>query len=260
MRQYLNIGEVAKLLHMSTSQIRYYEKEGLIKPKEVSEGKYRLYDFPQLEILEIIILLREMDMPLKSIKALLDDDTSYNYKNLLSDSISKLDQDIEELKKKRRHLKDKLETFNQFQSEVFEIVDHPQRTIHILDKDHEKESSPKMVYDFTRAHKLDYLNYDAIIYVIGRNEGKIMGIYEPNSTTDYTLEKTILEKGSYFSYTSKIKDYDATNSLFEVLHNEATKRGLRLIGPTVHIENLNTILYSKGTMYITVQMKIAPRK
>lgn len=40
----LTIGKVAATAQISTDALRYYEREGLIKPSSISEGGYRLYN------------------------------------------------------------------------------------------------------------------------------------------------------------------------------------------------------------------------
>lgn len=44
MKKYFKIGEIAKLYHIGTDSLRYYEKLGILTPKR-SENDYRLYSF-----------------------------------------------------------------------------------------------------------------------------------------------------------------------------------------------------------------------
>lgn len=65
MRKYLTIGELADLMKISTSNIRYYEKDGLFSPCKIDDNGYRLYDYNELDKLESILLFRKLDIPLK---------------------------------------------------------------------------------------------------------------------------------------------------------------------------------------------------
>lgn len=62
------IGEVAKLFHLSVSILRHYEKIDLVQPeyKDPDTG-YRYYSSRQFECLNTIRYLRALDMPLEEI-------------------------------------------------------------------------------------------------------------------------------------------------------------------------------------------------
>ena len=66
------INELASLTGMTTRALRYYDQIGLLKPAEISEAGYRLYDDKALETLQQILFFRELDVPLKQIKAILE--------------------------------------------------------------------------------------------------------------------------------------------------------------------------------------------
>lgn len=66
------VNEIAKITGISRRTIRYYDQIGLLKPTKISESGYRLYDDKALEILQQILIFRELDVPLKDIKSVLD--------------------------------------------------------------------------------------------------------------------------------------------------------------------------------------------
>ncbi len=66
------VNEIAKITGISRRAIRYYDQIGLLKPSKISESGYRLYDDKALEILQQILIFRELDVPLKYIKLVLD--------------------------------------------------------------------------------------------------------------------------------------------------------------------------------------------
>ncbi len=68
MDKLFRIGEVAKMFHMSVGILRYYEKEGLLKPEYTDKFTgYRYYSTAQFEIINTIRYLRVLDMPLPQI-------------------------------------------------------------------------------------------------------------------------------------------------------------------------------------------------
>lgn len=48
--------------------LRYYDEIGLLKPTELTEAGYRLYDNKALEKLQEIMFFSELDIPLIDIK------------------------------------------------------------------------------------------------------------------------------------------------------------------------------------------------
>ena len=59
------IGEVARLFHLSVSSLRHYEAAGLLTPEYVDpSSNYRYYSVRQFEVLNTIRYLRALDMPL----------------------------------------------------------------------------------------------------------------------------------------------------------------------------------------------------
>ena len=62
------IGDVAKLFHLSVSSLRHYENIGLLMPESVDpDTGYRYYSTRQFEALNTIRYLRALDMPLAEI-------------------------------------------------------------------------------------------------------------------------------------------------------------------------------------------------
>lgn len=62
------IGEMAKLLGISASALRYYDQEGLLPFMERSAGGIRMFKESDYEWLKMIECLKQTGMPLKDIK------------------------------------------------------------------------------------------------------------------------------------------------------------------------------------------------
>ncbi len=67
------VNEVSKLTGLSIRTLQYYDKIGLLKPASYTESGYRLYGDKELEVLQQIMLFRELEFPLKEIKTIIDD-------------------------------------------------------------------------------------------------------------------------------------------------------------------------------------------
>ena len=68
----MTVKQVSKLTGVSVRTLQYYDDIGLLSPSERTEAGYRLYEEAQLATLQEILLFRELEFPLKDIKAILD--------------------------------------------------------------------------------------------------------------------------------------------------------------------------------------------
>lgn len=66
------VKEISNVTGISVRTLHYYDEIGLLKPTDKSEAGYRLYDDRALERLQQILFFREFDIPLKEIKAVMD--------------------------------------------------------------------------------------------------------------------------------------------------------------------------------------------
>ena len=72
MTTYMTIGEFSRLAHLSIKALRHYHDVGLLEPHVDPVNSYRLYSTAQVPAAHLIRRLRELDMPLPEIKAVLD--------------------------------------------------------------------------------------------------------------------------------------------------------------------------------------------
>lgn len=63
----LKVNEVSKLTGVTVRTLHYYDEIGLLKPSEITESGYRLYDDSVLEKLQQILFFRELDFSLDEI-------------------------------------------------------------------------------------------------------------------------------------------------------------------------------------------------
>lgn len=66
------VSEVSKLTGVSVRTLHHYDAIGLLKPTDVTEAGYRLYDDAALARLQTILLFRELQFPLKEIKTIIE--------------------------------------------------------------------------------------------------------------------------------------------------------------------------------------------
>lgn len=66
------VKEISGLTGISVRTLHYYDEIGLLKPTKKSDAGYRLYDDKALETLQQVLFFREFDIPLKEIKAVME--------------------------------------------------------------------------------------------------------------------------------------------------------------------------------------------
>ncbi|MBP5604571.1 MAG: MerR family transcriptional regulator [Ruminiclostridium sp.] len=94
----MTVNEVSRLTGLSVRTLQYYDRIGLLAPDRRTDAGYRLYDYTALEKLQQIMLFRELEFPLKEIKAIINDPNFDGQKALV--------QQTELLKLRRKHLDD----------------------------------------------------------------------------------------------------------------------------------------------------------
>ena len=96
----MRIGEVAEITGLSISNIRFYEKKGLIGPDRDADSKYRNYSEEDLKRIRFIILLRKMDISVETIGGILADKISFE---------DALEQQLLDLKMKQKTVQSSIE-------------------------------------------------------------------------------------------------------------------------------------------------------
>ena len=67
----MKISDVAKLTGVTVRTLHYYDEIGLLKPSEVTQAGYRVYNDTDLEVLQQILFFRELDFSLEDIRKIM---------------------------------------------------------------------------------------------------------------------------------------------------------------------------------------------
>lgn len=105
----VKIGKLAKMTGCEVVTIRYYEKEGLLKEPERTEGNYRVYGEDAQERLRFIRHCRQHGMKLSEIRELLafSDNPTVScdwVNNLIKQHIESVEKQINDLTHLKKHL------------------------------------------------------------------------------------------------------------------------------------------------------------
>lgn len=112
----MRIQELEKELNITRSNIRFYEKEGLINPPRKENG-YREYTDEDIAKLKKIIIFRKLGITVADIKSIFDG--SLPLKTAIDNNIDRLHKEIEELN-------GAIEVCEQIKEETCEEKDFPQ--------------------------------------------------------------------------------------------------------------------------------------
>ncbi|BCC09191.1 MULTISPECIES: mercury resistance transcriptional regulator MerR2 [Bacillales] len=122
----LTIGQLAQQTGVSRKAIRLYEEKELILPSiKRSEGNYRVYNQEHVFCINGIKQLRSLGVSLEEMKDLIvifeknTVEIEPHLQHLLKDKLTKIDEQINELQKLRKHIESYLdspkEAFNQME-------------------------------------------------------------------------------------------------------------------------------------------------
>ena len=117
------IGDIAKLFHLSVSSLRHYEAIGLLKPERIDPTTgYRYYSVRQFNALNVIRYLRVLDMPLDEIAAFLQNRDVAKAEAMLMKQKEAVAQKLEELRRIERKIDNRLRQLHDARNAEFDVV------------------------------------------------------------------------------------------------------------------------------------------
>ena len=87
-------GQVCKAMGIGKDTLRHYESCGILMPKESEKNKYRYYAIADIEILNVILFLRSIDIPIQEIPKFIECNDVDKYGELLESQIDIITQRI----------------------------------------------------------------------------------------------------------------------------------------------------------------------
>jgi DNA-binding transcriptional MerR regulator len=87
----ISIGEFARRSRLSLKALRLYDERGVLVPSRVDQASgYRYYDTAQLDEARFVVMMRELQLPLKAVKEL---QNRVNYRVLTCSSCEQVSLD-----------------------------------------------------------------------------------------------------------------------------------------------------------------------
>ena len=92
----MTVAKMSKRTGVSVRTLHHYDQIGLLKPTEITEAGYRLYDDTALDKLYMILVYRELGFSLNEIGSILDA-PDYDRNRVLEHQIKLMQERIEKL-------------------------------------------------------------------------------------------------------------------------------------------------------------------
>ena len=106
---YLSTGKLAKMMGITKHTLFHYDEINLFKPEYIDEKGYRFYSIYQIETLDMILVLKDLGMPLKEIKSFIAHRESQPVLQSLSIREQQIDQEIKKLLAMKNWIQNKKE-------------------------------------------------------------------------------------------------------------------------------------------------------
>ena len=106
----MTVKQMSSLTGVSVRTLQFYDEIGLLKPTQVTEAGYRMYDENTLAVLQQILFFKELDFTLKEIKAIMASplydrkDAFEKQRELIQIKRDRLNEMISELKANEGHI------------------------------------------------------------------------------------------------------------------------------------------------------------
>lgn len=246
------VKDVSEIAGVSIRTLRYYDDIGLLKPTELTEAGYRLYDDKALEKLQEIMFYRELEIPLSDIKIILEN-PFYDKKQALLTQKALLEQKRNRLNGIIELISDVVKGVNTMSFEAFSKEEIEAIVEHTL-AHMSPEGKESQIKQFGSEEK-----YRAYLIQGFQNEKAVNDILRWYGSKEKVLE-AILESDVE---TSNIEEQQNTNELIyqkfvkakeqddSVLAEEAVKELAELYKDMFKMDNSRNILLDLANEYVS---------
>lgn len=264
------VGELAKLNGLTKQMLIYYDKEDVFKPRIVDENNgYRYYVGDQLEELDTILLLREMGLSLKEIKAYMKKRNSINTLAVLKQQKAAVNQKIKQWMMIEERLKYKIDSLEAYyatlsNNSIFINLDEEYLAIEQVGMDNgilAVDIAVKKLLKFCSDN--NYKHYYQIGDIVDREnilkgnfinfKYAILPLLEP-----CVSERLLVKPSGLYAHAYHIGSYQSIADTYKLLLSDIAKAGYQIIGDAYEFCILDNLVTSNNNEYITeIQMPVA---
>ncbi|MCC3868046.1 MerR family transcriptional regulator [Terrisporobacter mayombei] len=265
----MTVGQMSKLFNITAETLRHYDRIGLLKPMINKENGYRYYSIKEMEILDLILDAKYLELPLSNIKDVIGNESIENYIELIELQEKTIDEKIDHLLKIKEQAKEKKKILNEIMNfknnynfEQLDIVQEENTTIYIPiqiiinSKVKQKDSSSKSMYleqwmISYRAKDCNTLIYDEVN----------MGVYEKDAHNLIIPDNKKILKKTYSGKAIKTKFVGTFEELEEyiisILNNYY--KNDKELNLNINVSWIWSVYNEKGTinfMEITIPLEV----
>lgn len=250
MNHYITIGELSKLMNVSVHQIRYFEEKEILFPAYTDSNQYRMYGINEIYQLAQILLLRKLNVPVSTINKSMNNFTKNDYHQLLEQSLSKINSEINQLMLLQQFLQKVLKEYEH--SDILEDKYH----IKQLDTRHLKKWMEIEQDESLTARSL----YEKKPQPTHLFETDLHYLYDTEQVTlcfeSTHLPDIILEKGSYLYKAFFVTDNQDIEREITQLEHYLTQHHYTILGPLILLEKSYLSLFNNDKLHYEIQINI----
>lgn len=253
------IGQFARMHQINKTTLMWYDKIGLLKPSTNRKNGYRYYTYRQSYILEIIITLRELDVPIYKIKKFLEERTPSHLEELFTAEILEVDERISRLMAIRERIsqsKEKVSLLNRINLNEIQIVNKEKQ--HLITVEASQEDRFEAIIDkimsTVERHQLERSSeyvFGSMISVnnLYSNQFKDYDAYYIKLPFQFSTHKTSVQpEGKYLR--AYCKGWDNLEKRYIEILSYAREHGLKLENFSYE-EGINEFFIDTFDDYIT---------
>ncbi|WP_248061979.1 MerR family transcriptional regulator [Paenibacillus silvae] len=242
----ITISELAKLMQVSTHQIRYFEEKGILDPAYTGENQYRMYGMHEIYRLAHILLLRKMGLSVQVIQECLSHLTAEQITPLFHQALANTEAEIRRLQE-NKHFIEKLLV------EKAQISDIEEGTFTIV----QWEALPlKLWFEMQAAESLNAQKlmqhqgkipnlFEKDIHYVYNDSGRV-GMYTQEGQGSYDL---LLPAGSYVKRTLMVQNEEQLNAHIQEFYAHVEQRGYMCSGPLLMVEKSYLSLFTPDQLH-----------
>ncbi len=190
---YMTTGEFAKLMGVTKETLFHYDEIGLFCPEVVTEHGYRQYSVNQVEVMDTILMLKELGMPLKEIREFMRHRSAERILQVFEQREKQLDQQIKKLQQMKKWMAQrtrKIQAIQDLRTEEISVQIFPERyylyaSVSPDDEWEYYQKTGEIIFELEREGQ--QMDYD--LAYIQHEENLTCGLYDVYDTAGLLVEE-----------------------------------------------------------------------
>ncbi|WP_409179037.1 MerR family transcriptional regulator [Brevibacillus fortis] len=251
MKHEITISELAKLMNVSTHQIRYFEEKGVLEPAYTDDNQYRMYGIAQIYQLSHILLLRKLGVPVHAIKECMTSFSTDQYRRLFHRSLQEVEAELLRLTELRQFIKKVLHEQHTIHSKLDQYQIERRDATYLI-RWMEMDSSVKLDAKLLATQTKSISNlFEADIHHIFDGSDTIALCTEAQAPGDFSLPA-----GDYLSIQRLIQEDDELEQMIEAFCNYATTQSYVITAPLILVEKSYLSLFTEHLLHYELRAAV----